>query len=203
LVCTPSEQSITGFSNRDSSDLVVIEERSGYIAMIASGDWSGEAGGHRWQRVPPNDKRNRVHTSTVTVAVLPYEDLVDRVDGYVVSRAEVTETITRGSGAGGQHRNTTDSAVRLRHDPTGTTVFIGSGRSQHENRAEAWRLLQQRVGAQQQVRQHADMNHQRKVQLGSGARGDKRRTYRTQDDTVTDHVTGTRQSLKVWMRGEW
>jgi peptide chain release factor 1 len=193
LVCTQSAQHSTVFSAE------ILDERPGYVAFSTNGDWSGESGGHRWQRVPPNEKRGRVHTSTVTVAVLAHQpDARDKL-----LQADVTETVTRGSGAGGQHRNTTDSAVRVRHDPTGITVFISSERSQHANRAVAWRVLSERVAFRQQTEQLSSKNRDRKLQLGSGARGDKRRTYRSQDDSVHDHVTGERTSLTKWMTGNW
>jgi peptide chain release factor 1 len=188
-----SEQHSTVFSHR------VLDERPGYVACLADGDWAGESGGHRWQRVPPNEKRGRVHTSTVTVAVLAYE--VN--SAFKLSSGDVTETVTRGSGAGGQHRNTTDSAVRVRHDPTGITVFMSSEKSQHANRAAAWRVLTERVAFREQTDSKNLVNRNRKLQLGSGARGDKRRTYRSQDDTVSDHITGERTSLTRWMTGNW
>lgn len=156
-----------------------------------------EAGGHRFQRVPPNEKRGRVQTSTVTVAVLeePSEHEV-RID-----RRDLEESFTRGSGKGGQHRNKTDSCVVLTHRPSGITVRIDGGRSQHLNRQTALGILRARLKAAGDERVARGRNTNRRGQVGSGMRGDKVRTIALQRDTVTDHVTGKTMKAKAYRKG--
>jgi peptide chain release factor 1 len=161
--------------------------------------FAGEPGGHRWQRTPPNEKRGRVHTSTITVAVLAAPARVD----LVIRLDDVDIETMRGSGAGGQHRNKTDSAVRARHRPTGIEVRCESERSQHQNRDLALRVLAARVAARDRTVAADARAADRRRQVGSGMRGDKRRTVRTQDDQVTDHVDGRTWRFKAYARGDW
>ena len=158
-----------------------------------------ERGGHRWQRVPDTEKRGRVHTSTVTVAVLEQPRSVE----LAIRPEDVDVETMRGSGAGGQHRNKTDSAVRARHRPTGIEVRCESERSQHQNRDLAMRVLAARVAERARSAAQGDRDADRKRQVGSGMRGDKRRTIRTQDDQVTDHVDGRTWRFKAYARGDW
>lgn len=158
-----------------------------------------EGGGHRWQRIPPTEKRGRVQTSTVTVAVLD----PDAIAGVALNHADVEITTTRGSGPGGQNRNKTESCVVAVHRPTGLTVRIDNERSQHQNRATAYKLLAARLYEAERERAFNERVKDRKSQVGSGMRGDKVRTYRTQDDQVNDHRTGQRWRLKDWVKGEW
>lgn len=158
-----------------------------------------EAGGHRWQRVPPNEKRGRVHTSTVTVAVLPEPEAVE----LVIPERDLEYQATTGSGPGGQARNKTMNAIMLRHRPSGTLVRCESGRSQHQNKQTALAhlravLWEARAGAVEGARAA-----ERRAQVGSGMRGDKRRTVRTQDDQVNDHVTGQKWRYKDYVRGDF
>jgi peptide chain release factor 1 len=158
-----------------------------------------EPGGHRWQRVPPNEKRGRVHTSTVTVAVLP-----EPTEAEVRLRESDLEwTACRGSGAGGQHRNKTNSAVQITHRPTGLMVRCEGERSQHQNRRTAIALIRARLWEAEQARRAGARADDRRAQVGSGMRGDKRRTIRTQDDQVNDHVTGRSWRYKQYVRGDW
>lgn len=161
--------------------------------------FGGEAGGHRWQRVPPTEKRGRVQTSTITVAVLAEPRDVD----LTIRPDDVDVETMRGSGAGGQHRNKTDSAVRARHRPTGIEVRVESERSQHQNKELAMRVLAARVSAQVQLAAQGERAADRRRQVGSGMRGDKRRTIRAQDDQVTDHVDGRTWRFKAYARGDW
>lgn len=156
-----------------------------------------EAGGHRWQRVPPNDRKGRVHTSTVTVAILS-------TDGPTIDDvcwSDVDMRFTKATGAGGQHRNKRDSCVVLLHRPTGL-VATCDGRDQHANRRQAWAVLQQRVRAQRQQEVTSDLNTKRREMVGSGQRGDKVRTYRCQDDRVTDHRSGKAARLSAVVDGQ-
>lgn len=165
----------------------------------AAAAFADEPGGHRWQRVPPNEKRGRVHTSTVTVAVL-----LEPSPGVIqVAAADVQESVARGSGPGGQHRNKTESCVSLRHLPTGITVRCDEGRSQTMNREIAWSTLRARIFAAEEAALRDGRDRERRGQVGSGMRGDKRRTIRCQDGVVTDHVTGRRWPLRSYLRGEW
>lgn len=109
----------------------------------------------------------------------------------------------RGSGAGGQKRNKTESAVQLRHLPTGTMVRVETERSQHQNRQTALALLRSRLWEAQSSRDFASRDAARRSQVGSGMRGDKRRTYRFQDGAVQDHVTGRSWNLKDFLRGDF
>jgi peptide chain release factor 1 len=180
------------------------ESRPGFVLFRASGAgaglaFGGEGGGHRWQRVPPNEKRGRVHTSTVTVAVLrePSEQEVR------ISPADVEITTARGTGPGGQARNKTESAVIVTHKPTGMVVRCDLTRSQPQNRSMALGMLRARLlDAKQSAATRAE-NDARRAQVGSGMRGDKIRTIRSQDDTVTDHRTGVRMRFRDYERGEW
>jgi peptide chain release factor 1 len=165
----------------------------------AESAFAEEAGGHRWQRVPPTEKRGRVQTSTITVAVLPEPSEAQ----LRIAPGELEWKTSRGSGAGGQHRNKTESAVDLVHRPTGTTVHVESERSQLQNRATALARLRARLLADQKAEAAAARGAERRAQVGSGMRGDKRRTIRVQDGTVVDHVTGRSWRFRDYERGEF
>lgn len=165
----------------------------------ASETFGNEAGGHRWQRVPPTERRGRVHTSTVTVAVLP-----EPTDIEVTLRPQDLEiTACRGSGAGGQHRNVTDSAIQVRHKPTGLIAKCESERSQHRNKANAIAVLRARVWEHMKATADRQRGRDRRVQIGSGMRGDKRRTIRCQDGHVRDHITGQSWNYEKYIAGLW
>ena len=161
--------------------------------------FANEGGGHRWQRIPPNEKRGRVHTSTVTVAVLD----PDAVIGQSLDYRDVDITTARGSGPGGQNRNNTESCVIATHRPTGIQVRIDNERSQHQNKAMAYKVLAARLYETEHERAFAQRRQDRLQQVGSGQRGDKVRTYRTQDDQITDHRTGVKMRLSSWYDGNW
>lgn len=149
--------------------------------------------------MPPNEKRGRVHTSTITVAVLP-----EPTETQVILREADLEFATcRGSGAGGQHRNKTESAVQLKHIPTGLMVRCESERSQSLNKETARAVLRARLWEITQLALDGKRAYDRKKQVGSGMRGDKRRTIRTQDDVVNDHETGKQWRYKDYARGNW
>lgn len=180
----------------------MIDARPGFLRFTASGAaaprwFAGEAGGHRWQRVPPTEKKGRVHSSTVTVVVLEPASAVD----VVLRPEDLEEDFCRGSGSGGQHRNKTSTAVHLRHKPSGHHVRVDGGRSQSINRETALDLLRARLLAERRESERADRCAARKAQAGSGMRGDKIRTIQVQGDTVVDHRRGTRTTYRRFVRG--
>lgn len=162
--------------------------------------WLGrEGGGHRWQRVPPNEKRGRVHTSTVTVVVLPEPTPLE----VVIDPRELAFSTCRASGDGGQHLQKTESAVQVKHLPTGLLVRCESERSQHQNRASALAVLRARLLAREREARREARDRVRRDQAGTGMRGDKRRTVRCRDGVVTDHLSGQRWPLEAYLRGDW
>lgn len=158
-----------------------------------------ESGGHRWQQVPKNS--DRVQTSTVTVAVLREPEDVE----LVLREQDLQYQATRGSGAGGQNRNKVSSAIILTHLPTGTMVRCETERDQIQNRRLALSILRSKLLEARESSAHSSRNDDRRAQVGLGARGDKRRTIRTQDDVVTDHVLNKKMRFKDYERGnfEW
>jgi peptide chain release factor 1 len=161
--------------------------------------FAGEAGGHRYQRIPPTEKRGRVHSSTTTVAVLDDETHQE----LAIQARALDWSFCRGSGDGGQHLQKTDSAVQLVHLPTGITVRCEAGRSQYENKKLALATLRSRLYEARRDAERAARAAERRSQIGSGMRGDKRRTIRVQDDSVTDHLTGRTWRYKDYVRGAW
>ncbi len=185
-------------------DLELIDQRPGQVTVAVSGPgarstFQNEGGGHRWQRIPPTEKRGRVQTSTVTVAVLD----PDAVAGQSLNYADVDIVTARGSGPGGQKRNKTESCIIATHRPSGLQVRIDNERSQHQNKAMAYKIIAARLYDAERERIAGARELDRKQQVGSGQRGDKVRTYRTQDDQVTDHRTGVKSRLSRWYNGDW
>ena len=156
-----------------------------------------EAGGHRWQRVPPSERRGRVHTSTVTVAAF----LLPAHKSYALRDVDIEIFTTMDGGPGGQHRNKTESCVVMRHLPTGIEAKAAS-KSQHRNRVTAREMLEARVAAHLQSVDKRDADDRRRVMVGSGMRGDKVRTYRVRDEIVTDHRTGKKARLVDVLNGQ-
>jgi peptide chain release factor 1 len=143
-----------------------------------------ESGAHRVQRVPATETQGRVHTSACTVAILPE---VDEVSDVVLNPADLRIDTFRASGAGGQHINKTDSAVRITHLPTGVVVECQDGRSQHQNKAQAMRVLAARIMDAQVREQNAKIAATRKSMVGSGDRSERIRTYNYPQGRITDH----------------
>jgi peptide chain release factor 1 len=182
----------------------VVDERPGLIILRIGGRgaaalFADEAGGHRWQRVPPSEKRGRVHSSTITVAVLR-EATEQQI---TLDPRDLDWTMCRSTGSGGQHLQKTDSAVQITHLPSGLRVRCESERSQHANKLTALALLRARLAAAIRERERAARSNERREQVGTGMRGDKRRTVRCQDGSVVDHQTGRTWRLRDYQRGDW
>ncbi len=158
-----------------------------------------ESGTHRVQRVPDTETQGRIHTSACTVAVLPEVEDVD----IQINPADLRIDLYRASGAGGQHVNKTESAVRLTHIPTGVVVSCQDGKSQHKNKAQALKVLKSRIFDQMLAEQHAEMAADRKTQVGSGDRSERIRTYNYPQGRCTDHRIGlTLYKLDAIMQGD-
>ena len=159
-----------------------------YIMVISGKDvyrmLKFEAGTHRVQRVPETEAQGRVHTSAITVAALaePTED-----EQIVIDESDLKVDTYRASGAGGQHVNTTDSAVRLTHIPTGTVVYCSQERSQHKNKDKALRLLSAKIAEEVQRKKQAELSSLRLSQVGSGDRSERIRTYNFSQNRLSDH----------------
>jgi len=159
------------------------------FSVAGEGVWSRmkfEAGVHRVQRVPVTESQGRIHTSSATVAVLPEADEVD----VTIEANDLQVDVYRSSGPGGQSVNTTDSAVRITHVPTGVVVAMQDEKSQLQNRAKAMQVLRARLLKIQQDRQASEASGQRKAQVGGGGRSEKIRTYNFKENRVSDHRIG-------------
>ncbi len=159
-----------------------------------------EGGTHRVQRVPATEAQGRIHTSAVTVAILPEPQEDEEV---VIDEKDLRVDTYRSSGAGGQHVNTTDSAVRLTHMPTGVVVYCQEERSQHKNKEKAMRLLKARIADDLRQKKHAAIASTRALQVGSGDRSERIRTYNFPQNRITDHRVGiTLYNLDRAMEGD-
>ncbi len=158
-----------------------------------------EGGGHRVQRVPETESQGRVHTSAATVAVLPEPEEVD----IEIDPADVLEHVSRAGGPGGQSVNKLNSAIKLEHVPTGITVSMRDEKSQHKNRAKAWRILRSRIYEEEERKRRAKRDSTRKSMIGSGDRSQKIRTYNYPQNRMTDHrINLSLYSLDKIMTGE-
>ncbi|MHC4556216.1 MAG: peptide chain release factor 1 [Planctomycetota bacterium] len=183
-----------------------VTEKNGFREVIFSVKgprvWSElgyEGGGHRVQRVPETESQGRIHTSAATVAVLPEPEEVD----IEIAPDDVVEHVSRSSGPGGQSVNKLSSAIKLEHIPTGITVSMQDEKSQHKNRAKAWRVLKSRIYEYHQSKKRAERDSQRKSMIGSGDRSQKIRTYNYPQNRVTDHrINLSLYSLEKIMAGD-
>ncbi|MFA7495529.1 MAG: peptide chain release factor 1 [Acidithiobacillus sp.] len=182
-------------------------ERGGYKEAILEISGRGaysrlkfESGGHRVQRVPETEAQGRIHTSACTVAVLPE---VDTVSEFIINPADLRIDTFRASGAGGQHINKTDSAIRITHIPSGMVVACQEDRSQHKNRARAMALLQARLLEQEQEKQQSSAAQTRRLLIGSGDRSERIRTYNFPQGRLTDHrINLTLYRLEAILAGD-
>jgi len=179
----------------------LIDVRLGECSLLVEGaDLSGldnEPGGHRIQRVPPTERKGRVHTSTVTVAVIDGEEACT---APTMSKNDLKIEWYSGTGAGGQYRNKHQNSCRITHLPTGT-VAKAECRSRQNSLNEAMTEIQRRLDNEQKRQYNNNIASDRRQQVGSGMRGDKIRTYRFQDDSVQDHLTGKRAKCSQILKG--
>ncbi|MBQ7580840.1 MAG: peptide chain release factor 1 [Clostridia bacterium] len=161
------------------------------VSFMVEGDgaysrFKFESGVHRVQRVPETESQGRIHTSTVTVAVLPEAEEVD----VEINPTDLQIDTFRSSGAGGQHINKTESAIRITHLPTGTVVECQDERSQHKNKDKAMRILRSKILEAEREKQHSEIAGERKSQVGTGDRSERIRTYNYPQGRVSDHRIG-------------
>ncbi|MEO6799013.1 MAG: peptide chain release factor 1 [Rhodanobacter sp.] len=182
-------------------------EHGGYKEIVARIEGNGaysqlkfESGTHRVQRVPETESQGRIHTSAATVAILPE---LDEINDIEINPADLKVDTFRASGAGGQHVNKTDSAIRITHLPSGTVVECQEERSQHKNRARAMSLLKARLLDEAQGKQAAAQAQERRLQVGSGDRSQRIRTYNYPQGRITDHrINLTLYRLPETMQGD-
>lgn len=190
------------FSTRKGYQVEIVSQRPGIATLRIQGSGvqsalAQETGGHRYQRVPPTERRGRVHTSTVTVAVLPEPSEAE----VPIRESDLDWQYMIGSGAGGQARQKNQTAVRLTHRPSGLVIRSENERSQRQNKANALAVLRARLYEIAQGRQEAVANDSRRGMVGSGQRGDKTITLAIQRDQVTHHRTGRRTTYKRYADG--
>lgn len=187
LSCTPSE--IGGFK-----EYVMVLSGPNVYRLLQY-----EAGTHRVQRIPQTEAQGRVHTSAITIAALPEPDENEEIH---LDEKDLRIDTYRSSGAGGQHVNTTDSAVRITHLPSGIVVYCQEERSQHKNKEKAMRLLKAKMAEIEEKKRHEELANTRALQVGSGDRSERIRTYNFPQNRLTDHrINLTKYNLDQIMEG--
>jgi len=192
------------YAERLGYSVEVLESGDGETTFAIKGDgaysvFKFEGGTHRVQRVPVTESQGRIHTSTATVAVLPEAEEVD----VQIDPNDLTIDVYRSSGPGGQSVNTTDSAVRITHKPSGIVVSMQDEKSQLQNREKAMRVLRARLYEQALAEQQAELSADRRSQVGTGERAEKIRTYNYGERRVTDHrIKLTQHNLEAVLEGE-
>src|SRR5436305_1070883 len=198
------ERMLSKYAERHGFQTESLAAGEGAYTFAVKGDgaysiFKHEGGTHRVQRIPETESQGRIHTSTATVAVLPEAEDVD-VD---VDANDLDVDVYRSSGPGGQSVNTTDSAVRITHRPSGIVVSMQDEKSQKQNREKAMRVLRARLFERARAEQRAEVDADRRAQVGTGERAEKIRTYNFPQDRVTDHrVKLTRGNLQGALAGE-
>jgi len=188
--------------SRSVFELELLDKCSGYVCFRVVGEkalecFKNESGGHRWQRIPPTERRGRIQTSTITVAVLKEASQQD----MQIKDSDLEWRFSRGTGPGGQHKNKTDTCVQLTHRSTKITVRC-DGRSQHANKISALSILCARLKELAENQIHSAANDSRQQQIGSGMRGDKVRTIRVKDDIVVDHKLNRKTRYSKYIKGD-
>lgn len=199
-----SWQFTQGWVSGGGFDVEILETRPGIAVFRVTGKgvekvFANESGGHRWQRVPPTERRGRRQTSTITVAT--FEEPLTTT--FSINPKDLEWDTMRSGGKGGQNVNKVETAVRVRHLPSGMVVRCEAERSQYRNKELALIILSAKLEAAEREAKLSSEVADRRQQIGTGQRGDKRRTIREQDGRVIDHVAGLKWNYSNYVRGIW
>lgn len=185
-------------------DSIITDCRNGYVSIRIEGEnakkiFEKESGAHQYHRVPPTENRGRVHTSVVKVSVLEIQPITQ----FQLNSKDIEIKTTRSSGNGGQAINKLETAVIMKHIPTGMVVRCETERSQYQNKMIAYEILQSKLRNSQQREYQSNIDSQRKEQMGTGQRAEKIRTYTLKHNMAIDNRTGEKFCLKDWLKGKW
>jgi peptide chain release factor 1 len=181
----------------------IVESYEGFVSLNIVGKnafdiFKNESGTHQWHRVPPTEKGDRVHTSVISVAIT----MLKEFENISLNDRDLDISTTRGSGKGGQHRNKTETAVIVKHIPSGITVRCESERSQLQNKTIALQILESRINHNREKIFLQEVNASKKKQFGTGNRAEKQRTYKVKNNIIVER-DGSRKDLRKWMKGDW